>query len=77
MDYGNIAEQVMARVAGRGKEYREYFEKKLKKWKVDSPADIPNDKKDEFFEEVDAGWKAEHESDKKASTRFISLRDRK
>lgn len=43
--------------------YRKYFEEKLKKWKVDSPAEIPDDKKDDFFDEVDRDWDAKEEED--------------
>lgn len=43
--------------------YRTYFEGLLEKWKVDSPAQIPDDKKDDFFDEVDKGWDAKDESD--------------
>ena len=62
MDQEQVAENVTARVAGRGKEYREYFNKMLKKWKVKSPSEIPDDKKDDFFEEVDKGWNSADES---------------
>jgi hypothetical protein len=80
MDEFKLAERVLGRVAGRGKEYREYFEKKLKKWNVSSPSEISDDKKDEFFEEVDAGWNSEDESGtdgKKKATVLMSLRDRR
>jgi len=41
--------------------YDKFFEKKLKKWGVESPDEIPDDKKDDFFDEVDREWKADNE----------------
>jgi hypothetical protein len=45
--------------------YQEYFRGMLKKHGYDSPADIPDDKKDDFFNAVDAGYKAKDEEWKK------------
>ena len=42
--------------------YQEYFRSQLKKHGYDSPADIPDDKKDDFFNAVDKGYKAKNES---------------
>ena len=42
--------------------YKKYFDSMLKKWNVLSPADIPADKKDDFFKAVDKGYKAKNES---------------
>lgn len=42
-------------------EYQTYFKQQLKKAGYDSPADIPDDKKDDFFKKVDAGWKSKDE----------------
>jgi len=55
----NEVDKLIARVTVAETEYQKYFNKKLKKYDVDSPADLPDDKKDDFFEEVDAGWDAE------------------
>jgi hypothetical protein len=41
--------------------YELFFKKKLKMAGYDSPADIPNDKKDDFFNAVDKEWKADDE----------------
>jgi hypothetical protein len=41
--------------------YQEYFKAQLKKHGYDSPADIPDDKKDDFFNAVDKGYKAKDE----------------
>lgn len=43
-------------------EYQKYFRSMLDKHGYDSPADIPADKKDDFFNAVDAGYKAKNES---------------
>ena len=40
-------------------EYREYFQKMLKKWGVSSPGQLPDDKKKEFFNAVEKGWTKE------------------
>lgn len=42
-------------------QYEKFFQKKLKQWGVDSPEDLPDDKKDDFFDEVDKEWKADNE----------------
>lgn len=44
-------------------EYKEYFAKMLKKYKVDAPDDLSDEDKKKFFDEVDAGWKADKETD--------------
>lgn len=41
--------------------YQEYFRAQLKKHGYDSPADIPDDKKDDFFNVVDKGYSAKNE----------------
>ena len=48
---------------GDKKEYQAFFDKALKKFGVDSPEDIPKDKKDDFFDYVDANWEGDNESD--------------
>ena len=45
-----------------GEAYKKHFNSMLKKWNVSSPADIPADKKDDFFKAVDKGYKAKNES---------------
>lgn len=47
--------------AGDKDAYRKYFEQKLKKYKVKSPAELSEKEKAKFFEEVDKGWKGESE----------------
>lgn len=43
--------------------YKAYFEKMLKKWKIDSPADLSKEDKKKFYDEVDKGYKADNETD--------------
>ena len=43
--------------------YKAFFDKALKKFGVDSPAELKGDKKKEFFDYVDANYEAENESD--------------
>lgn len=41
--------------------YDRFFNKMLKKWNVDSPEELSDEKKKEFFDAVDKGWKADDE----------------
>ena len=45
----------MAKFFMAEEDYQEYFEDKMEEEGVDSPAEIPEEDKDEFFEEVDEG----------------------
>lgn len=45
------------------KKYKEYFDKMLKKYKVNSPDELDDKMKKKFFDEVDAGWKSDKEED--------------
>jgi len=45
-------------LSDKQKEYRDFFNKALKKFKVDSPADFKSDEdKKEFFDWVSNNWK--------------------
>jgi len=44
-------------------DYKAYFDGMLKKFGVNSPKDLDNDKKKAFFNAVDKGWKGKDESD--------------
>ncbi|BBI90474.1 hypothetical protein HYO65_gp082 [Tenacibaculum phage PTm1] len=46
---------------GDSKEYKAFFAKKLKKYGVKSPDELPADKKDDFFDEIDREWKSDAE----------------
>jgi hypothetical protein len=48
---------------GDKKAYQAFFDKLLKKYKVESPEDLSDEDKKKFFDEVDAGWKADKETD--------------
>ncbi len=60
-----IAERIVADVTAAGKqtEYMKFFQKKLKEHGVNSPAELADDAKKKFFDEVDAEWKADKEED--------------
>lgn len=40
-------------------EYQAFFKKKLKEWGVKSPAELSDEKKKKFFDEIDKEWKGE------------------
>lgn len=43
--------------------YQAFFKKMLKKFGVNSPDELEGDKKKEFFDKIDAGWKGDKEND--------------
>jgi hypothetical protein len=47
------------------KEYQEFFDKKLKKFGVDSPAKLDDADKKKFFNEIDKEWKGEATNERK------------
>lgn len=47
--------------------YQAFFKKELAKAGYNSPADIPKDKKDDFFNKIDRGWKGKKETDENMS----------
>jgi len=57
-----IAREIVS-LSEKQKEYREFFDKKLKEYGVKSPAELDDAKKKKFFDEIDKGWKGEKESD--------------
>jgi len=64
--HGEISEaQIWKMIAEMriNEDYKAYFSSMLKKHGYKSPADIPADKKKEFFNAVDAGWKGKKEKD--------------
>ena len=42
-------------------EYNDFFAKKMKEYNIKSPKELSDEKKKEFFEDVDKGWKSEKE----------------
>jgi hypothetical protein len=55
-EYNNLSEDKKA-------EYKAYFNGMLKKYGVKNPSQLPDDKKKDFFNAVDKGWKAKKETD--------------
>ena len=60
---GKIEKLVMSRLQNEeDSEYQEFFQKCLKKFGVESPAELESDeKKKEFFDYVDKNWKGDNE----------------
>ena len=59
-----IEQKVMAKLeaeSGDKEEYEKFFKAALKKFGVDSPAELDDAKKKEFFNYVDANWKGDNE----------------
>ena len=50
-------------VEGDKAEYQKFFNSALKKFGVNSPDELPDDKKKEFYNYIDANWKGDNESD--------------
>ena len=48
---------------GDKESYRDFVNKALKKFGVDSPAELSADKKKEFYDYLDKNWIADHEKD--------------
>ena len=60
--YYEIGETVTEET-GDKEEYQKFFNAALKKYGVSSPDDLDDEKKKEFYDYVDAGWKGDNESD--------------
>ena len=66
----NLAE---AKDSPEQKAYKELFDKMLEKYGVDSPNDIPKEKKDDFFNEIEAAWKKDPANDSEGVDEMSSL----
>lgn len=55
---GNIREAEEAKKSDLQKSYQDYFKAKLDKYGAKSPADLDDEKKKEFFNEISADWEA-------------------
>ena len=55
---GSIREAEEAKKSDLQKSYQDYFKAKLDKYGVKSPADLDDEKKKEFFNEISADWEA-------------------
>ena len=60
--YYEIGEQV-TEVEGDKDEYQKFFRAALKKFGVTEPDKLPDDKKKEFYDYIDANWSADKETD--------------
>jgi len=43
--------------------YQKFFNGMLKKFGVKSPAELEDDQKKKFYNEIDAGWEGDNEND--------------
>ena len=59
--FKEAASDTVKGIASGSKDYEAYFRSMLKKHNYTSPADIPDDKKDDFFNAVDKGYTAKDE----------------
>ena len=61
-----IQEEVTVEASGDKEAYKKFFDKALKKFKIDSPADLKGDEaKKKFYDYIDKNWKADHEEEVK------------
>ena len=58
-----IKDEVVREATGDKEKYQAFFNKAMKKFGVDSPADLKGDKKKEFFNYVDKNYKGDHEEE--------------
>lgn len=59
-----IEQKIMAKLeaeSGDKEEYEKFFQSALKKFGVESPAELDDEKKKEFFNYIDANWKGDNE----------------
>lgn len=52
---------VAGELSEKQKKYRDFFMEKMLKYDVDSPAEMDEETKKKFFNEIDKDWKAEDE----------------
>ena len=67
-----LKEKEVSEEEGDGEEYEAFVRTMLKKFGVKSPAELAPDKKKEFYDALDKGWKADDEKPEKDE----SLEDR-
>ena len=53
--------------------YQKFFKKTLKKYGADSPEDLSDEDKKKFYDEIDAGWKADDEKPEKNESKVGKL----
>ena len=59
----------------KSEEYQKFFQSALKKFGVDSPAELDDKKKKEFFDYVDKNWEGENEEDEEETIEELSLEE--
>lgn len=57
----------------KSEEYQKFFQSALKKFGVDSPAELDDKKKKEFFDYVDKNWEGENEEDEEESIEELNI----
>ena len=59
-----VRKVLIGEAEGDKKAYQKFFDKALKKFGIDSPADLKDDKeKKKFYDYIDKNWKADHEEE--------------
>ena len=56
---------------GSKEEYQKFFDKKLSKWKIKSPAELSDEDKKKFYNEIDAEWNSDDEEGKDGMKEYI------
>ena len=56
---------------GSKEEYKKFFDGKLAKWKIKSPAELSDEDKKKFFDEIDKEWKGDDEKAEGLVKEFI------
>jgi hypothetical protein len=56
---------------GSKEEYKKFFDKKLAKYKVNSPSELDDAEKKKFFDEIDKEWKGDDEKKESAIREYI------
>ncbi len=62
---------LIVELSDKQKEFQAFFKKELKKFNVDSPADLSDEQKKEFFNAIDKGFKAKDESIEESRSDFL------
>lgn len=62
---GTVTEGAEKDTKGDKEAYQQFFKKTLKKYGADSPEDLSDEDKKKFYDEIDAGWKADDEKPEK------------
>ena len=56
---------------GSKEEYKKFFDGKLAKWKIKSPAELSDEDKKKFFDEIDKEWKGDNEKKEELVKEYI------